>query len=183
MRREPAEAYGWPVQILERGNQVGLCQLHPCWEGVGGRYLRNEHRKWVTRKLLKSGRAKVYNIIFDTAIWHILWQPWFELTGGVGGLTPFSEFLCLFHCDLRNPLVPAVLLTLPVHFSQFQPWLATAFSVSNVDFMFFMNSTISSNLQFVTSLYAQFAHNISHQFSRKKAYCTIGFRCLTMILL
>ena len=43
--------------------------------------------------------------------------PEFELTG-LGGLTP--QFPYSFHCD-PNPLVPAVLLTLPVHFSQFEP--------------------------------------------------------------
>ena len=45
-------------------------------------------------------------------------QPGFELTGG-WGLTP--QFPCSFHCDPLNSLVPAVLPTLPVHFSQFEP--------------------------------------------------------------
>ena len=42
---------------------------------------------------------------------------------GVEGLTP--QFPCSFYCDPQppNPLVLAVLLTLPVNFSQFEPWL------------------------------------------------------------
>ena len=45
-----------------------------------------------------------------------------------GGVQP-PQFSCSFKCDPPQlpppkPLVPAVLLTLPVHFSQFEPWLS-----------------------------------------------------------
>ena len=40
---------------------------------------------------------------------------------GFGGFNP-PQFPCSFHCDPPTPLVPAVLLALPVNFSQFEPW-------------------------------------------------------------
>ena len=42
---------------------------------------------------------------------------------GGWGFNP--QFPCSFHCDTltHNLLVPAVLLTLPIHFSQFEPCL------------------------------------------------------------
>ena len=50
---------------------------------------------------------------------------------GLGGFTPPPQFPLLafsFHCDPQPPnaLVPAVLLTLPVHFSQFEPCMKQA---------------------------------------------------------
>ena len=48
----------------------------------------------------------------------------FRIDGGGGvALTPSFLFILLWICDppTPNPLVPAVLLTLPVHFSQFEP--------------------------------------------------------------
>ena len=49
-----------------------------------------------------------------------VWGIRLRIDGGLGDLTP--QFPCSFHCDPSNSLVPAVLLTFPVHFSHFEPW-------------------------------------------------------------
>ena len=122
-----------------------LCFCEPLWLAQLNRvfFIKNilkNHRAWESeniKKVRKFERTRDIALIdppqFDCHLTHGFWQlnstqycmvtnyPGRVRIDGGWGLTHSSQSPCSFHCaPPPNSLVPAVLLTLPVHFSQFE---------------------------------------------------------------